>query len=180
MSCCRKWRERLALAAGGDLDPAGRIAVDRHVAGCAQCAETLAKLEETLEWLQAAHTRPIPEAHLAAVRSRVLAELDARPRRRWWWLALPAAVALCALLLALPWVRPAPVAPPPLVASAAPGVPALPTRNLSGQTKTHHPRRAPRHHRAVAIVPEPPAESITVKLVTDDPNVVIYWLGDPK
>lgn len=178
MNCCSEWRERVALAAGGDLEPAERSAVDRHTAACAPCAEMLAGLEQALGLLHEAHAEPIADAHFAAVRARVLAQIDARRRRRWLWAA---AFTTAAVLLALFSYKPAPIPRPPLVAVAAPPAPPLaqrPNRSLTvaAPVKRHAVTRAASLSKRYL----PPPEPITVKLITDDPDVVIYWLGDPK
>lgn len=179
MTHCTEWEEPLALAAGGDLAPDERAAVDRHVAHCPACAEMLAGLEHTIGILEDAHAEAIADAHFAAVRARVLAQIDSRPRRRWPWAA---ALAASAVLFVLLLYRPAPVPPPPpLVAIAAPPAPSVarrPNRSLTVAAPVKKHVRT----RAASVSERFPAstEPITVKLLTDDPNVVIYWLGDPK
>jgi hypothetical protein len=43
-----------------------------------------------------------------------------------------------------------------------------------------HPRRARKAPPSAPVsAPEkPPAEPLVVKLLTDDPNVIIYWIAD--
>ena len=147
---CVEWEQRIALAAGGDLvDPA----VDRHVADCPGCQLLLSGLRQTLSDLRNAPDEISP-AHYAVVRARVLAEV-ARPRRRALWL-LPILAAPALLLL-----RPLPnVEPLPARAIVAPPAPPLTVL-----------RSAP-----AARKPKP--EPLLVKLETDNPDVVIYWLAE--
>ncbi len=100
---CSEWEERLALYAGGDLASAE---VERHVAECASCQLLLSELRQTLALVQAAHGEPIDPAHFAAIRARVLAEIDCAPARRWrfaWVYAMAAAAVVLAIAM---WPRP--------------------------------------------------------------------------
>ena len=172
---CNAWEERIALYAGGDLAPAEAPAVERHVAECAGCQLLLSGLRESMGLLREAHADPVEEAHLAAVRARVLSELERGANRRWrlgWVYAM--AVAAMVLLMAV-WPRsskrvavtvpPAPVVAVAQVPRAEPLLPAVRHR--------HRPRK-------VVVKAEKPAEPLVVKLLADDPNVIIYWITDSK
>jgi hypothetical protein len=115
--------------------------------------------------------------------SAALAELRdeplpaARIPHRWWpYVAAAAAAVLVAAFVLRPVTRPEPVPvahvePAPL---AAPAFPSLP--QLAAAPK-------PVHHRHLAAKPEPKpaeAEPLLVKFITDDPNVVVYWIVDPQ
>ena len=113
---------------------------------------TEAELNETLAAL--GQDSP-PEWALAEVRERVL-----RPRRWWPWLVpVPVMIAVAVMTMRLPDVLPltvklpAPPAPQVAVSKPAPVI-----------------RRAPK--------PRPP--DLFVKLVTDDPDVVIFWSVDSQ
>ncbi len=63
------------------------------------------RIEETLAMLREAHEEPIAEAHYAAVRARVLAQLEMK-RRPWWrgvWAYGFAGIAVAAGLVAGFW-----------------------------------------------------------------------------
>ena len=166
---CVEWETRVALHAGGDLTGAEAVAVERHLGECSGCQAFWSGLRESLAVLLAAHAEAPPAAHFTAVRSRVMAELEhkARPGRWLAWIAAGAAVTV--LLLVALW--PARVVPeaPRLVASIPPAqqvakvAPAV-TRVVRPphHAGVHAPRRAP----------------LTIKLQTDDPNIVIYWIAD--
>jgi len=174
---CGDWEERIALYAGGDLAPEEARAVERHLAECAGCQRLLSGLREGLRFVGAAHAEPVEEAHFAAVRARVLSELERGPARGWrrpWAYAMVAAALLLAIAL---WPRPsarivAP-APPAPVAAVARVQPAGPV----AAPAVHH-RTRPR--KIVLVKAEEPAEPLVVKLLTDDPNVIIYWITDSK
>jgi anti-sigma factor RsiW len=180
---CAHWEERIALYMGSDLPPAEAAEVERHLAECAGCQLFASGMRESLAVLREAHGDEPGEAAYAAVRARVLGELQ-RPARGWWF-GLAAAMAAAALLLAL-WMRPvkrpaiarhAPPAPQQVVVPAPAVVP-----ELAVVPVVHHPR----HHKAPVVktaaqkAPALPEKPLVVKLVTDDPDVVIYWITDTR
>ncbi|HWB82770.1 MAG TPA: zf-HC2 domain-containing protein [Bryobacteraceae bacterium] len=191
---CAEWEERIALLVGRDLADDSAEEVERHLAGCAGCREFAAQMRQDLVLLREWHGESPAPAHFAAVRARVLAQIEEQRPGIWpkllaYGLAAVMAVLVAALVLTprhrrvLPsevaFVPPVPVAstmseslvlpePPPLPRlralrrpSAAIGVPAaLPVES--------------------ADVPAEPAQPLMVKLITNDPNVVIYWIADAK
>jgi len=174
---CREWEETLALYASGDLDARRAAEAERHLAACAGCQIFASGLLESLETMRAAHRQEIAEAHYAALRARLLSRL--RPvawwRRGWLRWAAAGVVAAGALWLAMAarvLLRPA---PQPVVAFVRPPAPAL-TATVQ-RVRPAPPIRAETHPRRK---PAAPAEPLTVRLVTDDPNVVIYWITDPR
>ncbi|HUB80179.1 MAG TPA: zf-HC2 domain-containing protein [Bryobacteraceae bacterium] len=166
---CVEWEERIALYAGGDLARAEAQPVERHVAKCAGCQVLLSGLRESLALVREAHGEPIEAAHFAAVRARVLAGLERAPARRWryaWAGALAAAVLLVGL-----WPR-----PELHMAVPIPKAPAAPA--IARTVPPPHPRAL-----AKPRPPEPVQQAsapMVVKLLTDDPDVVIYWITGTK
>ncbi|MGO9011615.1 MAG: anti-sigma factor family protein [Bryobacteraceae bacterium] len=114
MSCAR-WEGRVALFAGGDLETAEAVAVERHLSECAACCALVADLRLELDGLREVHAEPLAAAQYAAVRQRVLAELEKPPRRRvaWAWAAALAVAAAAVLLVMMmkPAAIPAPEMP---------------------------------------------------------------------
>jgi hypothetical protein len=167
---CGECQERIAL----DADSA---AVGRHLETCAECREFRANLDKVLGALEETHREALREAELAAVRERVRGRI-ASGRRRWvpvWAGGLAAALVLLTLWVGQRRERPVSGRERPVAAvirseprrESAPGVPA----KVKRPTRVHLVRHAPA---------PPPAEPLTVKLITDDPNVVIYWIIDGK
>lgn len=106
---------------------------------------------------------PLPPGAEEAVRSRVFAEIE-KPRRRWWtWAWAPALAACLVLWMVIPREQP-PMSPPPVLAHA-PQSPLLSPPPAVVKPVRVKAAQAPRH--------EPQTQF--VKLVTDDPDVVILW-----
>ena len=179
---CAKWEERIALYMGGDLGPADAAQVERHLAECAGCQVFASGMRESLALLREAHGEEPGAAAYAAVRARVIGELERRPMRRWFFGL--AAVAAAVALLAVVWMRPTKhverahrEAPVPQRAVVLPRSGA-PERAIV-PVMLPPPRRA-RPSRAALPSVKAPDKPLVVKLVTDDPNVVIYWITDTK
>jgi len=184
---CNEWEERIALYSGGDLPPGEAAAVEGHVAGCAGCQVLLSGLRQSAELLRGAHGEPVDPAHYAAVRARVMSEL-ARSPRPWWRQSWVYGLAVAAMLLLfsvrprqprrVAVATPAPVAP--MIAVAPAPVPVK--REIAREPAAPLPRRPHRTPRVetVAKDAETPAEPLVVKLITDDPDVVIYWITESK
>jgi len=159
---CVDWEERIALYAGGDLAPAEAQAVERQVAECGGCQLLLSGLRESVGLLREAHGEPVESAHFAAVRVRVLAELE-RGRARAWRFAWVYAMAVAAVVLLLAvWPRTEQRLALPM--PHAPAAPAL-ARVVA---------KVPLPHRQVAER----SETVLMKIETDNPDVVIYWIAE--
>jgi anti-sigma factor RsiW len=177
---CTDWEERIALHAGGDLPQAEVAEVEAHLAACEGCRAVAAAYGAGIEWLRDAHGEPIATAHCAAVRARVLAELGREKRPAWrriWVGGLAAAAAAVVLLL---WPRAVQTPERIEMAVVRPAVPQMEQPMPVVHASVMNPRRARKAPREAAVsTPEKrPAEPLVVKLLTDDPNVVIYWIAD--
>jgi anti-sigma factor RsiW len=173
---CRNWEERIALYAGGDLPPKEAAEAEAHLQDCAGCREFAAELREHAAWMREAHHGLPAAADFAAVRAGVLARLERRRRPVVWGLVwgggFAAAAALVVLLVHRPPSEPAKPVPP--VAVVKPPIQTV---------ENPLPRPVRRRRRAHAFRPKEtplPPEPLVVKLITDDPDVVIYWIVDPK
>lgn len=167
---CKDWEERIALHAEGDLPEPERAVAEQHLAECAGCREFLEELKQSLASLRAAHVQPIEASAYAALRARVLERIDHGHGRAWWLGWIGALAATSAVLVVL--LQPRPVPPPARVA-------APPQVALAPQTPVVSvpPEPLPRRKRKTAPRPElRRPEPLMVKLITDDPNVVIYWI----
>jgi predicted anti-sigma-YlaC factor YlaD len=181
MMHCKDWEERVALHAGGDLvaNPAEAAGVERHLAGCAECRVLSAGMKESLETLQGAHAEAVAPGVYTAVRGRVLGALKAEAGRMAWWrrgwvLGLAAAVVITVLGLAS-WPGRRVETLTPRVVAVIPLAPAAQALRPVRPGSRPHKRRAA----TTEQVRDPaPSQPLMVRLVTDDPNVIIYWIAD--
>jgi len=130
-------------------------------------------IDKTLELLREAHREPIAEADYAAVRARVLSQLAVR--RPWWGMwGYGFGVVAAAMLLTIFWPRHTPVGQ------------ALPPANRALEQawqerppleRTTARRKRLPHRTAYRVVGPPAPQHLVVKLVTNDPDVVIYWFS---
>jgi anti-sigma factor RsiW len=174
---CSKFETDIALYAGGDL-PAGRIArVESHLADCADCRALAEDLRASQTLLAELRDDPIADALAALVHHRVLAQLRTTAWRAGFsprgalapLLALAAAVILAVILA---WPRHAAKQAPVARVESLQLLPAPRSNIVPVRRRVVH-----RHHPAPAAQPGPP---LLVQFVTDDPNIVIYWLVDRK
>lgn len=150
---CLEWQEAIALHAGGDLRGTQAAGVERHLEQCAACRSLATRVREMLDAL--GDLPPVTEAHCAAVRARVLSQI-AKRRRPWWAIGL--AAALATILITAVAVRERRQSPPlPRVTLQLPTPPALP-----------------------APVRAKPGATVMVRLMTDDPDIVLYWIAENK
>jgi Putative zinc-finger len=173
---CGDWEDRIALYAGGDLGPADAQALEGHLAECAGCQLLLSGLRENLGWLRDAHDEPVEAAHFAAVRARVLAKLEPRGRERWRYAWLYAMAVAAVVLVVAVWPRPPRILVLPMPPAPAAAVAQVVRAPVARAIQATHRKRA----RRVVGEPEEKAGPLLVELVTDDPDIVIYWIADSK
>ena len=165
---CARFEPLIALYVGGEL---AAPEVEAHLRTCAECRGFADELERSQAALRSLREEDAPAAALAEVRGQVLDEIASRKPSWWfalrWHYALAPAAAVVALVVAL---SPRPPLPP------SPSPPAL---NLPAPViaKTPPPPPVPRPAPKPAAAPQEP---LLVKMFTDDPDVVIYWLIDAE
>jgi hypothetical protein len=96
-----EWERRIALHAGGDLRPDEAAEMERGLAECSECAAIAEGYRAQGRVLATAHDETIAPASYAAVRARVLAELERGRRRTWQWVWVGAAAAAVVIAFAL-------------------------------------------------------------------------------
>jgi anti-sigma factor RsiW len=167
---CAKFESLIALYVESDLPESEQRLVEAHLETCHGCREFASDIRESQTALKELRMDFVEESALQDVRREVLFHLST-PRKTAAW----PKYAIAAMLLAGLWAgwlwrartavplevqpRAALIAPPPLAA-----VPA----------QRSHAVRVSRHHRQPA--PAFQSEPLVVKMITDDPQVVIYWL----
>lgn len=183
---CERWRELVALDAGGDLPEADVPPLKAHLAGCESCAALASELRALVGDLGELRAASIDAETAVEVRAAVLrAVAGERVRRRLvptWWLA--AAALLAAVGVAL-WVgsgrEPDPQRPvlegrAPTVAPVHPAVEARPTVAQAAPGPAAGARIAAARPRKREVAAEP----VLVKLVTGDPDVVFYLVREQR
>jgi putative zinc finger protein len=101
MSECEALRERFSEYVDGELDTAGRAAIDVHVAACAECREAFASFRETVEDVRRFGLVAPPDDFGAGVRRRVEAAGAAgRSSRRLPFVSLGLAAAVLLAVVA--------------------------------------------------------------------------------
>jgi hypothetical protein len=163
-----------ALAASDDLGEHERAELAAHLDQCEKCRTAVVDFSRMEADLASLKNDVLDPDVYAAIRQGVL---DRIPNQRNWHVAAALALAAALILVTLAiWsehrsqVAPLPIQPPPLQVSAPP-VPAI------VPAVEHRAKSAPRRHRRVDINPSP-EYPLVVKMLTDDPNVVIIWLVD--
>ncbi len=178
---CEVARELAALAASGDTTAAEMRGLEAHLAGCADCRAEAEGFRALCGQLAGMRKESVPEAVYAAVRARVLAKVGARGRSGWRVVCAGlAAVVACSLIL---MVALRPVVPRNTVVSSV----EPPPMDDRGAEKMEEPgpgvlvRHVHRVSRRVVPNAVPAdAEPLVVKMITDDPDVIIYWIADGK
>ena len=198
---CRYSENDIALFVEGDLEPAKAAELEVHLVTCEVCRELEADVRESQTVLKSLRQEMVSSAALSFVRTRVLEQVsEKRLRPVWgrWVYALAGAMFVAVVSVSLilykpkPDVRPTDEVKQPdvVVASGSPlaeierTTPSTPskvaTRHLlNGRS---HPSFSKEGNGVVITEPEPSEtpKGLVVKLLTDDPNVVIYWLVDQK
>lgn len=177
---CLEWEREIA----SESESAG---LAEHLGVCANCREFAREVEANHAALSETAVHP---AAFTAVRARVRAEIQASRRRRAWWMWSAAAAAVCVAILSVSYLvmpkRVAPAKVAPVVAQVAPVAP-TPQQTVASQPRLSNTRRASvrkRTHKFGLVAdhsaPAQKTEPLVIKMLTNDPNVIIVWLVDPK
>jgi anti-sigma-K factor RskA len=202
---CRGWNPHIALYVEGDLDPDLTRQVEAHLGACVECRAFAEELQGSQAAVHQLRSEIIENASLNRVRMSVLDQVRRMNESRTWldrirmlfwggmrWRyavlggAALAVVSLAAWRLSIKEIP----AGPQIAQIAVPPAPAPPPVTVEAHKTTVQAARsvAPKKQRsvkpsrmAVADPPaqeEPPKPDTVVRIFTDDPNVVIYWLLD--
>ncbi len=140
-----------------------------HLKVCEQCRE----FEENAAAMRELTIAP---AAFTAVRQRVLSEIQARKRRSMWWTWPPVAAAACVVILCAAYLAPSPQRPAALVAKKDP--PKIEWTARPVAQRVHHKSSGRSLAQAGPVRKTEPLA--VIKMLTDDPNVIIIWLVDQK
>jgi len=205
---CRRVQPLVALWVGGDLAPRRARRVEAHIAHCEACRLLAERLRATRVALAVLAEEAPDRAALQLVRQRVLAALAHPPagaassRALAWFpsvawkgalgAALLAIVAAALVLVqraanrpetpmgtaALSSARPSEAIPPPTRPPQRLEEPPAVRQRVASGVPGESPQRRPRVARPSPQAREAAAEPFVIKIVTDDPDVVIYWFVD--
>jgi hypothetical protein len=184
----------IALHVEGDLDEADRRRVEQHLRTCVACQTLADEIRESQAAFKSMRQEVADQAALSSVRLRVLADIAGMESgslfERLFWGGFRQRATLAGLAVLLGGVAlwfsasreiPTGPAPDPVVVVRVP----VPEPELEEPLPPPpHPKpvtRPPRRKKPTpVVVPSEPQPQVTIKLLTDDPNVIIYWLGDEK
>jgi hypothetical protein len=169
---CREYEPLIALYVEGDLD--GRE-VERHLAECPDCRELLEDLRVSQAALK--ELPVVDAAFLSAVRSGVLGRIERRRLRAWPWIAALAAMSALVVAVSTAPRKPALIAKAPVYGGALRGSLDRPSAIAPAVPKVKRSRPGGRLRTRGSA---PPSEPLVVKMLTDDPNIVIIWLVDQR
>ena len=190
---CRGWNPHIALYVEGDLEPDLARQLETHLGGCVECRGFADTLRETQAEMRQLRSEAIETSSLNRVRANVLQQVRAIEEHRTWldwaaiWIwggfrwrfALLGSVALVLFAVSL-WRMSTTPLPSPEIASAMLPVIEIPkTTEVAATVVPVQQHMKPQHRLKPAHRVELEARPDTVvQILTDDPNVVIYWLID--
>lgn len=175
---CAGYEALIALYVENDLTEEETRQVERHLDACEGCREFAAGLRESQAAFKALRLETVDEAEYVEIRAKVRTEI-LKPRRTpvWRRYAVAAAAGL-ALVAGWMWrMQPRGIVETPaaIVAKA----PSAPLERVQAQVEPKIRARRMRHvARRLKAKPAFKSEPLLVKMFTDDPDVVIYWLVD--
>ena len=199
---CHDFERLVALSVEGDLDGMEQRRVESHLAMCSACRGLAEELKESQAAFKSIRQDLPDQTMLRSVRTRVLDDVAGMHSLNWFerlflgGLRQRATLAGIALLVVGGWIiwnlqnRDVPVVvvpPPPVVAVHQAQVfteevdvtPAIP-RVVVPKPRIRQPRPVPAAVPEELVEPVMAEQQVPIKFVTDNPNVIIYWLGDQR
>jgi len=193
---CMYSENDLALYVEGDLPTTASHAIQMHLPACESCRNIVAELKESQAILRMLREETVSLSALSSVRNRVLGELQSGKRLMWgrWVYALAGGMFVAVVCVGVLFhtrkpevkVRPnilnVPLRPMPLplateIRSFGGDQQAVATAQNALRLNNARPRK--RQRAVYAETTTEPVKPVVVKLLTDDPNIVIYWLVEP-
>jgi anti-sigma factor RsiW len=189
---CSDYEQLIALYVEEDLSASERGRVAAHIQECSDCWDLAEDLKESQAVFKSMRQDVPDTTALSVLRERVLSEAVDRAPMAWFERFLfgglrrkvaLAGVALVVLGSGLLWTARSPrvetVTPPVVTGERAPSV-VVPIPVSDPQPVPAAPRRAPKRERRIAPPQVEETRQVAIQFVTDDPNVIIYWLVDEK
>jgi hypothetical protein len=195
MKNCSDFEQLIALYVEEDLSGPERGRVEVHLKECSSCWDLAEDLKESQSVFKSIR-EDIPDATaLSVVRERVLSEVGELHSMSWFerlllgGLRRKAALASIALFLAgsgALWMsRTQDIVPAPPVFVVVPPVPDIQPEPAIAVPAPRRVRRRVPEPPPVLVAATAPQETeepkqVAIKFLTDDPNIIIYWLVDEK
>jgi hypothetical protein len=195
---CKISENEIALYVEGDLEQDRGRQVEFHFQTCIHCRRLAEELRDSQAVFKTLKQETVSPAALASVRTGIFTRINGVVKlgwgRRWIYAATGFAVTMAmgvALALHMRTPKPAvidgPDQPPVLAVSASSPVSLDPSPSLKSDRLALKRGAHGQRHKAITQITAikdihntEPEKQIVVKLLTDDPNVVIYWLVDEK
>ena len=188
---CLDFEKLIALDVEGDLPERKAAKLVEHLKACRNCREFAEKLQTSQALLKSLAQEPVDEAALRELRQHVLSAIATEAEQHRfpaWRFALGAALVATVMLAAVTLWRlrghgvsesVGGVSKQPRMAALGPAPSTTENPRVRTERVKHVLRQRKRSQGPLTASMKPPRpEQLTVKLVTDDPNVVIYWLVD--
>ncbi len=167
---CPNFELPIALYVENDLAEAKARVVEGHLDSCDGCRAFAEEMRQSQGMLKALRGEFVEDLVFQEVRARTLGGIS-RDRKAWARYAIAAGLVL-ALLAGWMWrARPGAKLDFKPVAGMSP-------RPTVAEVKTPPMTARVARKRAPRRAPSFKAEPLVVKMITDDPDVVIYWLVD--
>ena len=167
---CEAFEPLVALYVEGDLPGQDTPRVEAHLAACAGCRELLEDLQASQAAVKEFGAETVDGSLLAAVRAGVRAKIDNGRRVLWPWVAAAAAALALLAMFRAPSPPPARKARPVTIAQVPKD-----SSVAAPLVSVHRPGRSSRPR---IRAPKGPAPPLVVKMLTNDPDIVIIWLVD--
>jgi anti-sigma factor RsiW len=171
---CAKFEPLIALYVENDLAEAEARAVESHLETCESCREFVIGMRESQAALKGLRAELVEDSVFADVRREVMDDIS-RPRKMAAWPRYAVAAMLVAGLVA-GWLWRSPRG---TTLDFEPVAAVIPSPSVVPAIAAPEPRRAiHRRRQRPRLAPRFKSEPLVVKMMTDDPQIVIYWLVD--
>jgi predicted anti-sigma-YlaC factor YlaD len=188
---CKHSENELALYVEGDLPEAKAKEVDGHLLACRNCRQVVDELTRSQSLFKSIRQETVGTAELADLRMRVMERVAVQKPKPFWgrWVYALAGATFVVVLIAgvltreghrgetsVSVVKTVPLPPPPSAQAVVPRA----EEESHDLVKVNARRRRRPEAIQIKVSPEPTEQlkPMMVKLQTDDPNIVIYWLFD--
>lgn len=174
---CPNFELPIALYVENDLAEAEARGVEAHLDTCNGCRVFAGEMRQSQEMLKLLRRELVEDVVFQEVRVRTLGGISRDRKTSAWGRSAIAAVLVLALLAGWMW-RSRASAKLDIAKLDLRPVAAVTPRPALAQAQTAHVARKRLARKDAPRVPSFKSEPLVVKMITDDPDVVIYWLLD--